>query len=132
MNRVNRIVTGCSRGCYKVIQGLTGCTRGVTGCTGGVTECDGCEWGGEEGGKILADGMAGRNRRKYKRSSWTSKYTLFCVRPVLPLMCEKMLVIGFGSTITQHPKVDYMYDVTKKIEKTIFPSKFCVHYWLNA
>ena len=28
------------------------------------------------------------NRAKYKRSSWTSKYTLFCVRPVLPLMCE--------------------------------------------
>ena len=63
MNRVNRIVTGCSRGYYKVIQGLTGCTRGVTGCTGGVTKCDGCDWGGEEGGKILADGMAGRNRR---------------------------------------------------------------------
>ena len=63
MNRVNRAVTGCSRGCYKVIQGLTRCTRGVTGCTGGVTECDGCDWGGEEGGKILADGMTGRNRR---------------------------------------------------------------------
>ena len=56
MNRVNWIVTGCSRGCYKVIQGLTGCTRGVTGCTGGVTECDGCDWEEKKEGKYLQTG----------------------------------------------------------------------------
>ena len=39
-------------------------------------------------------------------------------------MCEKMLVIGFGSTITQQQKVDCMYDITKKLRKQYFPQSF--------